>query len=50
MHVYCAQFRCVLFRWEYDPKETQYEQEWVFIASVEILYEINEDSNYPDTN
>ena len=41
MHVYCAQFRCVLFRWEYDPKETQCEQEWVCIASVEILYEKN---------
>ena len=50
MHVYCAQFRYVLFRWEYDPKETQGEQEWICVASVETLYEINEDPNYPVTN
>ena len=39
-----------MFRWEYDPKETQCEQECVCIASVETSYEINEDPNYPDTN
>ena len=39
MHVYYAQFRCVLFRWEYDPKETQCEEKWVCIASVKTLYE-----------
>ena len=38
MHVYYAQLRCVLFRWKYDPKETQCEEE-VCIASVETLYE-----------
>ena len=40
MHVYCAQVRCVLFRWEYDLKGTQCEDEWICIASVETLYEI----------
>ena len=40
-----------IIRWEYHPKETQceQEQELVCIASVETLYEINEDPNYPDT-
>ena len=50
MDAYCAQFRRVLIRWECDPKETQCEEKWVCIASVETLYEINEDPNYPDTN
>ena len=50
MHVYCAQFRCLLFRWEYGPKETHCEEEWVCIALVETLYEINEDPSLPDTS
>ena len=50
MHVYRAPFSCVLFLCEYDPKETQCEEEWVCIASVQTLNEINEDPNYPDTN
>ena len=30
----------VLFRWEYDPKQTQCEEERVCITSVENLYEV----------
>ena len=46
MHVYYAQLRCVLFRWEYDPKKTQGEEECVCIASVETLYENKRRSEY----
>ena len=31
----------VLFRWENDPRETQCDENWVFIASVENLYKKN---------